>query len=325
MDPIDLQQLEHTTSSNTNNRILVEPININDVINLDKTRFNTNNHWFNDTKPLDYEAKIEANKTANWIKLFKSNYKTITIDNEFHIGWMKKANEISSQTGKFSKLFADELELFENFFYNNYSDVLDRDNKVPYFVRSENVSLKYGEHKTGPYYNIKQIVESLVSSVHGHSPIYPDTNKIILYLIPWEPAISNSNEFRVFVNSNRITSISQQALYSKFVPEIDIKYNSVDELIRFYAQVIIDYFESDIKNKITWSDSYSFDIAIVKKNNLAANKPVQLDPNQFVPIFIEPNGFGAEYATGSALFHWIHDKDKLYGLINSPVYIRYTC
>ncbi len=99
---------------------------------------------------------------------------------------MIRAHEISKQTGKFSELFADELDEFISYFNSNYSGILPPDNSISYFVRCENVSLKYGTHGPGPYYRIKEIVESLVSSIQGHSPIYPNTKSITLYLIPWE-------------------------------------------------------------------------------------------------------------------------------------------
>ncbi len=294
-------------------KIYVEPIDINQVINLDKERFNSNNHWENNERPIDYLDKINANQTHKWIGLFKSNYKTFKINNPYHISWMKKANEISGQTGQFSELFADELEEYCQYFYSNSNGILPQDNTIPYFVRCENVSLKYGAHGPGPYFNIKQIIESLVSSIHGHTPIYPDTNEITLYLIPWEAGISDSNEFRVFVNSNKITAISQQALYSRFVPEPSLSSLNLDKLMEIYAKEIINYFELDICKKITWMESYTFDIAITLNSSY-----------QLIPIFIEPNSFGAEYAAGSGLFHWICDRDKLYGTNLPNVYIRYT-
>lgn len=294
-------------------KIYVEPIDINQVINLDKERFNSNNHWENNERPIDYFDKINANHTHKWVSLFKSNYKTFKINNSYHISWMKKANVISGQTGQFSELFADELEDFCKYFYANSNGILPPDNTIPYFVRCENVSLKYGVHGPGPYFNIKQIIESLVSSILGHTPIYPDTNEIILYLIPWEAGISDSNEFRVFVNSNIITAISQQAVYSRFVPEPSLSSLNLDKLMEIYAKEIIKFFESDINKKITWTDSYTFDIAVILDSS-----------NQLIPIFIEPNCFGAEYAAGSALFHWICDRDKLYGKNLPNVYIRYT-
>jgi len=285
--------------------IIIEPIDIEDVIKYDKDRFNSNNHWINNIKPIDYNERSEMTKTKNWIHLFRNEYKVIKINNQYHIGWMKKASEISQQTGKFSKIFEDELDEFVKFFYKNYGDILSEKNEIPYFVRCEKFSLKYGEHKTGPYYGIKEIIESLVSSIKTHSPINSITTELVLYLIPFNDKINNFNEWRVFVNNNKITSISQQSLYNKFDT------NLIDN-INTYGNFIVNYFENTIKNKIIWINSYSYDFVIITEEN-----------GELEPYFIELNGFGAEYPAGSGLFHWIHDRDKLYGL-NSNIYLRYT-
>lgn len=220
--------------------IIIEPIQLDDIIKYDKEKFNSNNHWdkdpdkdpdkdldknldkvpnkTNNVRPFDYYEQITNSNTKNWIDLFaESNgytYQTITINNPYHIGWMKKANEISRQTGKFSKLYEDELDEFVKQFYLDMTNqqILPLTNTTPYFIRTENVSLKYGQHGIGPYYNIKQIIESLVSSVDGHSPIYPDTTEIVLYLIPFNNKINDSNEWRVFVNNNKITAISPTSM-----------------------------------------------------------------------------------------------------------------
>ena len=45
------------------------------------------------------------------------------------------------------------------------------------------------------------------------------------------------------------------------------------------------------------------------------------------PYFIEINSFGKEYASGSALFHWLLDTDKLYGENTTKtenIYFRYV-
>lgn len=107
-------------------------------------------------------------------------------------------------------MFQDELDEFIIYFYNNYNDILPRNNTIPYFIRTENVSLKYGQHKTGPYFRIKEIIESLISSIKGHSPINDDTTELVLYLIPFNDKINNFNEWRVFVNNSYFTTIVVQ-------------------------------------------------------------------------------------------------------------------
>ena len=61
----------------------------------------------------------------------------------------------------------------------------------PVFVRTENVSLKNGQHGVGPYNNFKMILQSLVSCTYNHTPFnldkigkseIPEDNIIKLYL-----------------------------------------------------------------------------------------------------------------------------------------------
>ena len=158
---------------------IIQSISLDSVIEFNKIKFNTNNHWIDDVAPYDYREKIKKTYTNNWINEFHgNNYLTINIDDEYELNWMKKANEISIQTGKFTELYEDELKLFLQKYEPQYEHIF---NGTEYFVRSENVSMKYGQHKEGPYINLKQIIESLVSSISGHSAIYPDTTNIKLY------------------------------------------------------------------------------------------------------------------------------------------------
>jgi hypothetical protein len=291
--------------------ITIEPIDIDDVIVSSKEKYNSNNHWLNNIAPEDYRQQIELNYTSNWIHLFQKNYTSYTINDVYHLNWMKRATIIGEQTGKFPNAYIDELNEFVEFFHTNYPNILDEQNTIPYFIRFEHVSLKYGMHGVGPYYNIQQVIESLVTCIHGHTPLHQDTNELIMYLLPFNYHINDSNEWRVFVYKNQITCISQQALYSTYPTN---NFESTEEKHkRFlsYIEIIINYYEELIQNQITWSQSYSFDFAVLTISN------------QLVPYFIEFNCFGKEYPSGSALFHWIVDEQKLYNT-TKQLYFRYT-
>lgn len=284
--------------------IIIQQITLDDVVKYDKERFNSNNHWVNDIRPDDYEQRLEETNTKYWINKFRKDFKTIAIDDPKHLRWMKECMEISSQTGKFSELFCDEMEEF----LKEYEGVYNIDPNGNYFIRTENVSLKYGQHKTGPYNNLRMIVESLVSSTCGHTPIKDNTTEIVLYLLPFIE-IEEHTEFRVFVCGKKITAISQQNLYSNVFKNVE----KCEGVINKYIHTILEYFESNIKNVLPYSD-YTYDFAIVG--------------DQCEPFFIEPNSFGTEYAAGSALFHWKMDYDILYGIENdkkmNKVYFRYV-
>ena len=115
-------------------------------------------------------------------------------------------------------------------------------------------------------------------------------------------------EYRIFVCKNKITAISQQNLYDKniYLNEFNIEERS--NIIKKHVSIITDFFNCKIKNSITHTNSYAIDLVIMENDK---------------PYFIEINSFGKEYASGSSLFHWLIDEDKLYGT-DDKIYFRYT-
>ena len=107
----------------------------------------------------------------------------------------------------------------------------------------------------GPYYDLKTIIESAVSSIKGHCPIYVNTTELDIYLIPWIE-INPVNEFRVFVHQNNITAISQQHLYHKLYSKNYSDNQILNNIILEKLNLITKYFYEVIVNKITWSKSY---------------------------------------------------------------------
>ena len=276
--------------------IIYEPIESEIIRKYGDEKFNTNNHWINDIKPFDYYTTIDKCNTKNWIDKLNRYYEKIIIDDEMDIIFLIKMSVLGKLTGKSSKIYEDELLEFVEKYEKQYPNIFINNKK--YFVRSENVSLKYGEHGLIPYTNFKTIIESIVSSPHGHTPIYSNTKEITLYLFEWVN-MNKCDEFRVFVKNKKITCISQQHIYNIFDFDNNILKNKIE--------LLIDYFEKNVV-KIIEQNDFSYDFTFV--NN--------------IPYFIEPNSFGKEYAAGSALFHWIIDYDKLYGLIENTIYVRYV-
>lgn len=342
--------------------MIIEKIDLDDVYIKDKQRYNSNNHWFSVNflnkqsltvnclnknqgeqlvRPSDYMDKIYENRTSNWVDKFKEyNFETQIGKNQYtkliihDVKWLKLISRLNRTLGHFSKLYEDDL----NEFVENYKSKIENcncmslfnldvnDNKIPYFVRTENVSLKTGHHGIGPYYTFKQIIESLVTCSYGHTPLTEDTNEIVIYLFEWID-IKPYNEFRVFVNNSRITAISQQNLYSKY-DELQINHN--DGSLELKLNNIVSYFNTTIKNRFD-QKSFTFDFAFTC-TDLFTGTSSFASTNQFTsdgalinvePYFIEPNCFGKEYAAGSSLFHWIIDEDILYGKHNE-IYFRYT-
>jgi len=278
--------------------IIIEPINLEDVLNdVNKKKFNSNNHWIDDIKPENYDKTLNNCNTSKWIDKFHTSYNVINI-NTSDINWMKLATDIGIITRTFSKKYEEEKqEMCEKF---NDIEYLFKFNK--YFIRTENVSLKYGIYGIGPYTSFNNVIESLCTCSKGHSPITSNTKSLKIFLMKWID-MDYMSEFRVFVYKNKITAISQQHLYFK-----NDLYEKDKSLINKHIDIIVRYYENTIKNKIDYMDSYTYDFSILKNDK---------------PYLIEFNSFGKEYAAGSALFHWLIDEEKLYNQTND-IYFRYT-
>lgn len=67
--------VEHRDDMN----FIVESVCIDDVLNFDHIRYNTNNHWVDGCPPIDYEQVMSKTNTSNWIHSFK-HYRHIEID-----------------------------------------------------------------------------------------------------------------------------------------------------------------------------------------------------------------------------------------------------
>jgi hypothetical protein len=269
-------------------RVIVQQIPVDDVILFDKERYNTNNHWDETIgRPEDYLEKLEQSRTSLWIDHFKT-YQKIEISLTGSESWLIRAFEIGRHTGKFPESYAEERdELAEKL-----SSQFQFDGKE-YFIRTENVSLKCGQHGAGPYTAMAPVIESLVSCIVGHTPIQVDSNgSITLYFIPWVH-IDPKREYRVFICEGRMTAISQQHCYTVYE-----EFDRVRDV-----ELIHRYFLESIRPVIPHS-SYSIDIAVRDDREGMGETHV---------YFIEINGFGKEYAAGSSLFGWLQDEDILYG------------
>ncbi len=267
------------------------------VIEHDKVLYNTNNHYNEEgiDKPDDYEEKISQGMTKNWVLEFHKFYHVFYFRDPSDLRWMKEAAKIGMITGAFSHMYDDELndlcEKYEHLFPEGV-----------WFVRSDRVSLKEGMHGVGPYTDFRSMIQSALSSGHGHLTINPEDTELTLYLLPWIE-IDEDKEFRIFVHNNCITAISSQHVY-----EINEWMNTLtDKDITSLVHKIITYFNSNIRRKMEYMGDYTMDLALV-------------GPDE-TPYFIEPNSFGKYYAAGSALYHWIYDHDTLYE--SDTVELRY--
>jgi hypothetical protein len=289
--------------------MIITKINYEDIQENNKN-YNTQNHWIDNIKPIDYIKKQEEIYTNKWINKFPFKYITIEFD-ESDINKLKEMNNFYILQNRLSDIHETYIDIITTKYNkkNNIDEIL----KSGKFIRTESVSLKYGIHKCGPYYNIKQIIESIVSCPLDHTPLHDltyNSKKLTLYIIDWV-IINKYKEFRMFVYNNQITAISQQHLYNKNEYLSKFTKDEQNKIINKWIFIIQAYFNSYMIHNITHIDNYVCDIALIND----------------IPYFIELNPFGKEYSSGSALFHWIHHEDILYGnytKIPKAIYFRYT-
>ena len=299
------KHFQHQKMSEHGVTFIVETVTIDEVTSLDKIRYNTNNNYKDGERPVDYQAVVEDTSTSKWIDQFKE-YKTIHIDlTKPTCEWMLQANAMGIHTGKFPKAFEDERDMLASQITQLHPDVF---NGTEYFIRTESVSLKCGQHKAGPYTSMTSILESLVTCKVNHTPVVDNTKELTLYFIPWVK-LSKHREYRGFVCNSVLTAISQQHLYDVYEGPDPLK----------DAQIIYNYFMQTMRTKITFLANYSFDIAFLDSSDSGESTESGDEP-----YFIEMNCFGENYAAGSALFGWVQDHDILYGEHENKLYFRYT-
>lgn len=278
----------------------IQTFALRSVLDGDRTLFNVNNIWSDGKCPDDYVDKLKEGNCSNWIDKFHSNVPKIKISRSDCL-WMRAAFKIGRISGSFPKMYTDEL--LESVQKYDFPELPE--GSKGWFIRTDKVSLKNSMHGIGPYTCMKQIFESLVTSRSGHAAFdeYSDLDMnqdddLILYFLPWI-SMDYNKEFRIFVYQNQITAISDQHLYtvnhwlSSLTPT-EIKQIVID---------ILTYFDNMIKNKMAYMTNYVMDLAY-------------LDNDTTKCYFIEPNSFGSEYASGSALFNWISDHELLYNSSN---------
>jgi hypothetical protein len=280
-----------------NKQLIIKTYDHNTVFDNSDVLFNVCNLWTHDNteKPLDYDTRIALCNTGNWIDKFHTTYHKMTLE-EHDLQWMKEAMQIGFHTKEFSHIYDDDLQIT----CNKYT--LPRTNDTGWFIRTDKVSLKNGCYGIGPYYDMQHIIKSMVTTNSKHVCFYADDTSCNIYCIPWKE-IDISKEFRVFVYDNNITAISVQDIYNVSQWLVNMTQNTLENIII----KIISYFEQNIRNKLEYINTYTYDFAFTKNDE---------------PYFIEPNSFGVNYAAGSALFHWTNDYDKLHD--NSFIEFRYV-
>jgi len=295
----DEKEIIKDTNLSTQKQYVIQTIsfNLQDLKNTDL--YNSSNHFTTDTKPKDYLQVSQRCWAEHWVDKFHTDYFKIHITEE-DVTLLNKLAVIYSYTGLISGLYAGELSQMVQK-YNAMIPKVITALSPGWFVRANDVSLKYGIYKNIPHRSFSTILNSIITCPRGHTPL--QNVSIDLYFLPWQEINSNL-EFRVFVKDHVILACSQQNLFQQ---NTILNENNITQ----YIQQVEMYHNAVVREKITHIKDYCMDICILPSGE---------------PYFIEINPFGACYSSGSALFHWIQDQDIFSGKeAGQKLYIRFIC
>lgn len=262
---------------------------------------NTSNH-VSELTSEEHFSRVMLTYKNKWVSKFPDPKGTITIRiSPAQCEMLSKAAFIGFMSGKRSPLYQDELNDFEHVVDN----VIKTDN-LKWFIRLNECSPKDGIYGCGPLTSAQQIVTSLVTSgrayralARAHERGYGNT----LYIVPWRDNWKEELEFRVFVNKQHITAISQYVWCKDVGWKADTICNVVPKIVTYCNEEVIP--KMDI-------DSFVVDVIVIYDED-----------GSFHVELIELNSFGQDLAAGAALFHWINDHDILYG-DGKEIIIRYV-
>ncbi|AZL89824.1 division cycle 123 protein [Megavirus baoshan] len=273
---------------------------INNLDNLENFNSNNHNKICGDTEVKDLDYRTELNKTNLSQYMDLINYPVIwTYEfNLFESKILLEACHIGCISGKFPKIYSDELFDIINRLNESWVEGL-------WFMRLDTCSPKDSSIKL-PYKTPLDVITSIVTSkrvINGFLYNIDNNQSTKIYFIKYNDKWDSNRELRCFVRKKKLTAISQ---YCWTTCEFFCDF-SHQELVNL-ATIINHYIgqKIDIISAKINTEDVVFDIYLDQDNNLR---------------IIELNSFGYWLASGSALFHWIKDYDKLYNT-NNDVYFR---
>lgn len=283
---------------------------------------NTNNHTHDESDKIpnitfeEYTQQLELTNKKHWVKYFPDPNETIKVPLPLtHCRTLKEASVIGYLTQDRPRNI-EELENVENYIKSYLPD----HHVGQWFIRIDTASPKDGKYGPGPLLSAKEIVTSLSTSLRIHKALNKTTEtEETLYIVPWRSDWHESLEFRVFVHNKKVTCFSQ------YVWHYDVGWN--DNNIKIVAPHILEFCNTKVL-PVFPLDSYVVDVIIVVDSPMTHEKrkiPEFTSDTIFHIEVIEFNSFGAELASGAALFHWLNDYDKMYGTIqDDKVVVRYV-
>ncbi len=267
--------------------IIVERVRVSPDAYGNTTQFNTNNH---PREPDDAEANaldyVEEHRKTNLMRYahlvgypvvweYKIPAEDITILREC----ADKGRHLTS-----ALLFKDELEPVIEHLRAAWQNGM-------WFFRFNSCSPKDGAEPY-PVYSPEQVARMIATSKRGWGALCDGDDT--LYFVKHNANWDTRREFRVFVRKGRVTAVSQYNPYTG-----GIMSGQSTQKIRESIHQIVTWLHDDILPRV---------LPAIGTNNVTAD--IYLGDSG--PRIVEFNTFGYWQAAGSALFHWLNDKKKLY-------------
>lgn len=232
-----------------------------------------------------YNSDINDNQNMD-VKIIKISHNDVKILDEFAEKYFKKIT--NKDLEKISKKFIQEIDDVIQYF--------KKKNIIKFFVKLSGTSGKK-DHELVPLFDTHDIIKfiSHYTFKSEYKKIYNKTYDINVHLIimPWNDMFDNKKyEFRAFMYNNKLTCISQQVWF-------DSHQYSKNELEHF-KHIFLNFENKSILKNAT------IDLYI---------------QNDKIHV-IEYNPFGPYSASGSSLFNWITDYDKIHNT-NDNIFFRY--
>ena len=274
---------------------------------------NTNNH--EDTgrqvSNKEYEERTSRTSMSQWLPAlghlcrYQGSTLEVVVPASVLSAFFKPASEFARSGTAVHRVLGEE---FEECAVQVSQLLEDGAGKVPeagWFVRTAHCSPKDAEQEGGfgPHHSLKAVLMAVAASDRCQKALRVASYQedLTLYLSPFDPEVSTSRELRVFVSNWEVTAISQYAWTN---PSSHFSDMADDELVK--VGFLVDQFNrgqvSSAWRRAGGIDCYVMDVEVVFEKT-----------GHSVVRLIELNTFGAEFSSGSALYHWLRDDHILQG------------
>jgi hypothetical protein len=269
---------------------------------LNRDLVNTNNHPKDpddiEANSQDYRTEISKTYLSKYAHLvgYKIDWVYDLTDTEVKI--LLEACKVGIIVLRRPKIFDDELAIVENRLAENWINCDDG-----YFMRMDAASPK--EACNGfPFKSPKDIINALVTSKRTFNSLVDGLKR--LYFVKFDTTWETGRELRCFIHKRKLTAISQYCWFN--VGYLNGLNDDILQLIGQNVKLFLEKLANEICHEIQ-TDSFVGDVYV--------------NPDYSIRL-VELNSFGYWLASGSALFSWLPDKEKLYNT-HGDVYFKILC